>query len=140
MPGLGTTVLIPPDDIDFLTRRGARSQRGWSPFSRSAVLHRTMQTHRLLLEHCDPRKTRGLSEDMHLLAVGLLPEPWTLSRFEVQHLAKRFALSPDLAAEAGGAGIEVEDFLAAITALTFPEKLALVDQAIQAHVAELRRQ
>ncbi|HVT14721.1 MAG TPA: hypothetical protein VHQ90_00890 [Thermoanaerobaculia bacterium] len=137
MAGIGTTIQIAPDDVEFLARRGARPHRGGGHFSRSAVLQRALRTLRLLLEHSDPRTTRGLPEEMHAVALALIPLPCDLTGFELRRLADILAESPDFPAHTGRAGIDPQDFLAAIAALSFPEKVALVDQALQAHLQVL---
>jgi hypothetical protein len=131
MAGKGTTLQIAPADIGFLARRGARAHRGGGDFSRSAVLHRSLRTLRDVLAYSDPRKTRGLPEEMHRLAVRLLSGGWTLKAFEVEHLEAILGRSPELDAEAAAAGIEAGAFLAAIEAMSFAEKAFVVDQAVQ---------
>jgi hypothetical protein len=131
MPGYGSTVQIPPEVVRFLEKRGARSQRGHSEFSRSAVLHRSMIALRTFLADCDPQMTGKLSAEQARLAVRLLPSPWRLSAFEVEHLAALLEGQPDFAAAAAEEGVETAPFLAAVAALSRPERLALIDQAVQ---------
>src|ERR1700694_1945990 len=127
----GWTAQLGPDDLRFLERRGAVSHRGKGTFNRSAVLHRELQLLRALLRRYDPLASGALPEPMHDLAVRLLPEPWTLKPLEVDHMAELLATAPGFAAETAAAGVEPAAFLAAITSLSFAEKVALLDHALQ---------
>jgi hypothetical protein len=131
MAGKGTTVQITAADVRFLEKRGARSHRGGGPFSRSVVLHRTLQMLGDVLEHSDPRRTRALPEAMHGVVVRVLPEPWNLKAFEVEHLATILERAPGFGAAAAAAGVDSAALLATVAALSFPEKLALLDHALQ---------
>jgi hypothetical protein len=133
MAGKGTTIQIAPTDVGFLEKRGARSHRGGGEFSRSAVLHRSLQVLRNILDYSDPRKTRGFAPELHELAIQLLRSPWNLTSFEVEHLPTILERAPDFAAATAEAGVEAGSFLAEISSFTFPEKVALVDHAIQMH-------
>jgi hypothetical protein len=132
MAGKGTTVQIAASDVAFLARRGARSHRGGGTFSRSTVLHRSLVMLRDVLERCDPRQTRAMPEAMHQVIVRVLPEPWALKVFEVDQMPALVAQAPGFAAAAAAAGVEVEALLALVGALNFGERMALVDQALQA--------
>ncbi|HVT56899.1 MAG TPA: hypothetical protein VHR45_00740 [Thermoanaerobaculia bacterium] len=132
MAGRGTTVQLGPADVDFLAQRGGRSHRGPGDFSRSAILHRSLDHLRLLLAHHDPLKNGRLSPEQHELAIHVLPEPWKLRAFEIEHLEGVIERAPDFAAALAAKRMKPEKFLAAIGALTFGEKLALLDQAMQA--------
>jgi hypothetical protein len=131
MAGKGTNVQLGTADIVFLERRGARSHRGGSEFSRSSVLHRVIQGQRALLEAADPRPR--LAPAACEAAVALLPAGWTLKPLEIQHLEEVLEHAADFAQVVVKAGLEVRAFLDAVAALSFAEKFALVDLAIQAH-------
>ena len=131
MVGSGTTLQIAAPDVAFLARRGARSHRGGGTFSRSVVLHRALQMFRDCLEHSDPRRTRDMPEPMHRLLTELIPAPWDLKAFEIDHLALLLERAPGFAAAAQAAAIDPAALLATLAPLTFAEKLALVDHAIQ---------
>jgi hypothetical protein len=70
-------------------------------------------------------------EEHHALVVRLLPEPWTLRRFEIQKLEDVLADTPGFAAAVTAAGVDPAALLAAVAAATPAEKLTLVDHAIQ---------
>lgn len=117
---------------------------GPGTFSRSVVLGRVLESHRLYQEFTDPRLTRGMPEEIHALVLRLLPEPWALRRFEIQKLEEVLELTPGFAAAVSGAGVDPAVLLAAVAAATPAEKLTLVDHAIQhqapvAAAAELKR-
>jgi hypothetical protein len=127
----GWTAQLRPDDLRFLERRGAVSHRGKGTFNRSAVLHRELQLLRALLRRYDPLASAALPEPMHDLVVRLLPEPWSLKPLEVDHMAELLAAAPTFAADCAAADVDPAAFLAAITALSFVEKAALLDHALQ---------
>src|ERR1700681_4807972 len=125
----GWTAQLGPDDLRFLEGRGAVSHRGKGTFNRSAVLHRELQLLRALLRRYDPLASAALPEPMHQLAVRLLPESWSLKPLEVDHMAALLATAPGFAAETAAAGLDPGAFLKAIAALSFVEKVALLDHA-----------
>ncbi len=131
MAGKGITIQIAAPDVAFLSRRGARSHRGGGTFSRSVVLHRSLQALRDILAQSDPRKTRGMAEAMHHLIKQQLPNPWTLTSFEVDQMATLLARAPGFAAAAAAAGIEPEALCTFVAQLSFSEKMSLVDHALQ---------
>ena len=131
MAGSGVTLQINAAHAKYLERRGGRAHRGRGPFSRSAVLGRVLESHRLYQELTDPRKTRGMPEAVHALIVRLLPEPWLLRAFEIKNLEGILEAAPGLAEAAAAAGIDPGAVLAAVAGATPAEKLTLVDHAIQ---------
>lgn len=131
MAAKGTNIQLGTADIVFLERRGARSHRGGSEFSRSSVLHRLIEGMRALVEDADPRPR--LTPAVYQAVVTLLPAGWTLKPLEIHHLEEVLARAPELAEVAAQAGLEPPALLAAVAALSFAEKYALVDLAIQAH-------
>jgi hypothetical protein len=133
MAGKGTNVQLDPGDLAFLEGRGARSQRGGSVFSRASVLNRCIQGHRALLHHADPRPR--LPPPVFDAAVALLTAGWTLKPLEIEHLEVVLSRTAGLAEAAAKAGVEARALLDAVAALSFPEKFALVDLAIQVHAS-----
>jgi hypothetical protein len=128
----GWTAQIAAADLAFLEKRGAISQRGpGATFSRSAVLHRELQLLRELLRRYDPRKSAALPDAMYQLAARLLPAPWSLKPFEIDQMATLLETAPGFAAAAQEAAIDPAAFLAAIAALGFVEKVALLDHALE---------
>jgi hypothetical protein len=127
----GSTAQISPADLIFLERRGANSHRGKGTFNRSAVLHRELQLLRELLRRYDPVKSAAMPEPMHRLAVRLLPEPWTLKPFEIDQMAALLESAPGFAEAVAAAGVDPANFLATVAALSFVEKVALLDHALE---------
>jgi hypothetical protein len=127
----GHTAQITADDLLFLQARGAISDRSRGQFNRSAVLHRELQLLREILHRSDPRTSARLPHEMHQLAVRLLPEPWSLKPFEIDHMAALLQSTPGFAAAVEAAGVDPAAFLAAIAALDFAEKVALVGHALE---------
>jgi hypothetical protein len=112
-----------------------RRRRGRQPgdqFNRSAVLHRELQLMRALTNRHDPVRSGALPKAVHDLAVRLLPEPWSITKpVEIDHLADSIEHAPGFAAEVAAAGLEPAAFLAAIAALSFVEKVALLGHALE---------
>lgn len=127
----GGTTQLQASELRFLEKRGAISHRGGRTFTRSAVLHREMQFLRGLLVHYDPRRTSAMSEMMVDLVARLLPEPWLITPATVENIALRVQEAPDFAAKVKEAGIDPAELVAAVAALGFGEKVALLDQALQ---------
>jgi hypothetical protein len=136
MAGKGTTVQISPATVILITRRGARSSRGGGDFALSAVLNRAVAMLQSILEQSDPRRTRRLPEAFHALAVQLLVEPWALTPFEIERLPTFLEHTAAFTASLAAHDLDRQAFLEALAALTFAEKAALVDAAIQLHAPQ----
>jgi hypothetical protein len=134
-----TTVTLAAADISFLDELGAISHRGGGPFSRSVVLARVLKQYREILEVCDPRKSGQLPEPVYQLVRRALPEPWTLKRFEIEHLHTYLAGTSAFATAAQGAGFDLAEVTAAIAKLDYAEKVALVADAIRAQAPAAAR-
>ena len=95
MPGEATSIRMIAAHRRFLEKRGARSHRGGSAFSRSAVVERALEELALYLKWTDPRKTRGFPEAMHAVLVRRLPEPWKRTPHEIETLEGYLRRSPE---------------------------------------------
>jgi hypothetical protein len=131
MTGIGITLQLNAAHSRYLEARGGHSHRGKATFSRSIVLARMLETLTLYQEFTDPRETRGMPDDIHDLVIRLLPEPWSLRRYEIKHLEGVLESTPGFAAAARAAGLDPAAVLAAVAATTPAEKLTLADHAIQ---------
>jgi hypothetical protein len=129
----GSTARLNQEEEAFLGARGGLSLRGAHTFSRSAVLNRHLQLMAAVLQRCDPRSTGAMSEEMVELVTRLLPKPWTIDPVAVEHLALRVQEAPDFAARVSAAGVDPAALIAAVGALGYCEKAALLDLALQAH-------
>jgi hypothetical protein len=128
----GTNVQLGSSELGFIERRGARSHRGGSAFSRSAVLSRALIMLNALLEDADPKPR--LPPAVKEVAIGALTTPWTLKPLEVRHLEDVLAAAgAELDRLLQGASLERGVVLETVAGLSFAEKCALVDLAIQAH-------
>jgi hypothetical protein len=134
MAGSGITLQITAAHAKYLERRGGHSHRGNGTFSRSIVLGRSLDALRLYQEFTDPRQTRGMPEEFHALLVRLIPESWTLRRFEIQKLEEVLETTSGFSQAVTAAGMDPAALLAAVAATTPAEKLTLVDHAIQHQV------
>jgi hypothetical protein len=132
MRGKATSIQMTAAHRRFLEKRGARSHRGGSVFSRSAVVERALDGLGLYLKWTDPRKTRGFPEAMHTALVRRLPEPWTLKPYEIETLEGFLRRSAEFLEVTAADGVDPEALLEAIGAMTVPEKVTLVDQAVLA--------
>src|ERR1700687_3655167 len=131
MAGSTISLQISAAHAQYLEQRGGRSHRGRGTFSRSVVLGRVLESHRLYQEFTDPRLTRGMLEEIHALVIRLLPEPWALRRFEIRKLEQVLEDAPGFAAAVAARGVEPAVPLAAVAGAPPAEKLTLVDHAIQ---------
>jgi hypothetical protein len=86
MRGRATSIQMTATHRKFLEERGARSPRGGSAFSRSAVVGRALEELALYLKWTDPWKTRKFPEAMHAVVVRHLPKPWSLNPYEIETL------------------------------------------------------
>jgi hypothetical protein len=129
MADKGTNVQLGRVDLAYLERRGARSHRGGSDFSRSSVLSRELRLLADILEDADPR----LPTKMYDVAVELLREGWRLKPIEVRHLDEVLAAAEGFSEVVAGAGLNGQDFLAKIAELPLVAKYSLLDRAIQMH-------
>src|ERR1700687_546949 len=132
MPGEATSIRMIAAHRRFLEKRGARSHRGGSAFSRSAVVERALEALALYLKWTDPRKTRGFPEAMHAVLVRCLPEPWKRTPHEIETLEGFLRRSSEFLEAVAADGVDPEELLASIGAMTVPEKVSLVDQAVLA--------
>ena len=119
----------------LLADRGAQAHPGNPHFSRPAVLGRMLDSLYLHLELNDPRRTKGMPEEVHALIVKKLPEPWALRRFEIQHLDAILADAPGFAPALAAAGLDGAAVLAAVAAASPAEKLTLVHHALRHQVS-----
>jgi hypothetical protein len=132
MRGRTTSIQLTAAHRRFLEKRGARSHRGGSVFSRSAVIERALEQLGLYLKWTDPRTTRGFPEAMHRVLVRRLPVPWTLKPYEIETLEGCLRRSAEFLEAITADGVDPEAVLEAIGAMTVPEKMSLVDQAVLA--------
>jgi hypothetical protein len=118
---------------DFLALRGARSHRGGGEFSRSVVVDRLFTMLKALLENADPRQS--LPQAVYEVAITLLPQGWLLKPLEVRYLDEVLAAAEGFEQSLESAGMDRRVLLEAVAGLSFAEKYALVDLAVQAHAA-----
>lgn len=86
----------------------------------------------ILLEHADPLRNRRIAPAQHELVTRHLSEPWPMTPFEIEHLETYLERGSRFAEAARAAGIDSGELQATLAGLNFYEKMALVDQAIQA--------
>jgi hypothetical protein len=127
----GTTVQLDVPGTEFLARRGARPHRGGGPFGQSMVLRRCLRTLASILDDANPYASERLPAALRPVIAASLPDPWDLSPYEVECLGHRLAQVPGFTDALAAAGLDPAATVAAVTALTLPEKWAAVDLAVQ---------
>jgi hypothetical protein len=127
----GSTVQLDLPGTEFLARRGARPHRGGGPFAQSMVLRRCLRTLGSILERADPYASGRLPAALRPVIAASLPDAWDLSPYEVERLGHRLARVPGFTDALVAAGLDPDATVAAMTALSFPEKWATVDLAVQ---------
>jgi hypothetical protein len=126
-----TNVQLGTEGLKLIERRGARAHRGGSAFSRSSALLRQLRLLEALLEDADPRPR--LARRVYETAIAALRRGWNLKPLEIRHLDEVLARAQGLEEALAAARLERREFLDSIKALSFAEKCALVDLAVQAH-------
>ena len=122
-------ITIPPDVIDRLKTRGARSDKTHGPYNYTQQLTRTLELYESVVVKSDPRETRELPEDQYDLVLELLQDPQRLESFHIHHLGDYLSELPPYAERARALGLDPDPFAKALNAYTFAEKLHLVDAA-----------
>jgi hypothetical protein len=122
-------ITLTPAVLDRLRSRGAQSDRHHGPYNYTRQLTRTLELYGAALVRSDPRETRGLPAAHYDLVLDLLEEPERLETFHIHRLGDYLLDLPGFAARAHGAGAAAGDLAAALNAMTFAEKLHLVDAA-----------
>ena len=124
-------VKVPVNDrmLDFLTRLGARSDKGGSRWSRANVVREQFDLFLMSLDESDPRNTRDFPQHYYDLAVALLTEPWTINGTTIKILDAYLPTLPHFKTLLAETHVQREAFLAAIAELSFSERLHLVEAA-----------
>jgi len=126
-----TSINFASHHFEFLAKRGARSDRAHGMFSRSNVLRRKVDLFSAVLDRSNPLRTRDFPEPYVRLLGQLVPEPWTLSPDEIELFDRYIANRTELADLAKSAKIDSKDLVQRLAQLSFPERVALVDQIEQ---------
>jgi hypothetical protein len=69
---------------------------------------------------------------MHEVLVRRLPEPWSLKPYEIETLEGFLSRSAGFVEAVAADGVDPKALLEAIGAMSVPEKVSLVDQAVLA--------
>jgi hypothetical protein len=129
-------IRVPADKklLQFLSSRGARADKGRSPWNRSHILRMQLDLWLASLDESDPRATRNFPQAYYDLTIKLLTEPWELNARMIKRLSAYVQTLLDLDDLLTEAGIDRGAYLAALEDLSFAERLHLVEAA-QAHHA-----
>jgi hypothetical protein len=122
-----------PDMVDFLNRRGARPDRGRSPFSLTNVMRQQFELFMASIDESDPRLSRGFPQEYYDLTIELVTQPWTLNADAIRLLDHYLGRQPHLNYLLEQIGADRKAYLAAIAKLNFSERLHLVEQAHVRH-------
>lgn len=128
-PAKRLIITLPPEVIDRLRSRGARSDKNHGPYNLTRQLTRALGLFDAVVLKSDPRETGDLGASAYDLIVDLLRDPHRLETFHVHCLGEYLLELPDFASRARGSGLEPEEFAKTVGRLTFAEKLHLVDAA-----------
>ncbi|MDP9121781.1 MAG: hypothetical protein M3O15_10520 [Acidobacteriota bacterium] len=128
MAGRYTTVHAERAVVAFLEKRGARSSRGGGNFNRSRMLKQAILMLESVFQKSDPRAK--MSEELLKAAFQVLDAPWDMRTFDLEHLEVFVRTRPEF----GSLRPKVrEDLVRAVGTLTFAERAALLDLALQHH-------
>ena len=122
-----TNFMLGDEQLDFLERRGARSDKGHGPFNRSRILRRKVDLLSEMLEQANPVKSGALPETCYRILRGVLDSPWDLKPLEITHLDRYLSMQPGLEPACAAAGIDPEELYANLRTLSFPERVSLID-------------
>jgi hypothetical protein len=122
-------ITLPPEVIDRLKTRGARSDKTHGPYNYTQQLTRTLELYESVVVKSDPRDTRSLPEDQYDLILDLLHDPQKLESFHIHRLGDYLLEVPVFAERARDMGLDPEELAKTLNAFTFAEKLHLVDAA-----------
>jgi hypothetical protein len=122
-------ITLPPQVIDRLRSRGARSDKTHGPYNYTQQLTRTLELYESIVVKSDPRDTRSLPEKHYDLILGLIRDPQKLESFHIHRLGDYLLEVPLFAERARAIGLDPEELARTLNAYTFAEKLHLVDAA-----------
>ena len=122
-------ITLPPEVIDRLQSRGARSDKTHGPYNYTQQLTRTLELYESVVVKSDPRDTRSLPEAHYDLVLDLIRDPQKLESFHIHRLGDYLLEVPAFAERARAQGIEAQQLAATLNAYSFAEKLHLVDAA-----------
>jgi len=128
-PSRNLIVSLPPNVLDRLRARGARSDQTHGPYNYTRQLTRSLNLYDSVVVRSDPRETRGLSEQHYGLILDVLRDPQRLETFHIQRLGDYLLEIPEFPQRARDLGLAPAELAATVNDLTFAEKLHLVDSA-----------
>jgi hypothetical protein len=126
-------ITLPPDVIDRLKARGARSDKTHGPYNLTQQLTRTLGLYESVVVRSDPRETQGLPEEHYELILDFLRDPQRLETFHITRLGDYLVEVPGFAQRVRDLGLDPAALAKTVNALTFAEKLHLVDSAQVRH-------
>jgi hypothetical protein len=120
---------LSPETLTFLSARGGRPDRGRGPLNQSNVLRRHLDFYADCLENSDPRQTSAFPEPYYGLTLELLDNPWSIRAQDIETLdvyLVRLRTFPDVARRRG---VDTSDYARAVAALSYTERLFVVNAA-----------
>ncbi len=127
-------VSLSPSVLTRLRSRGAHSDRARGPLNYTRQLTRTLNLYESAILRSDPRETQDLPEAHYDLVLDLLDEPEALTADAIQGLGGHLLNLSTFPARARALGADPQRLAQTINALTYAEKLHLVNAA-QVHHA-----
>jgi len=122
-------ITLPPDVLDRLRTRGARSDKTHGPYNYTKQLTRTLGLYESIVVRSDPRETQDLPQEHYDLIIDELREPQRLETFHIHRLGGYLLEVPDFPQRARDLGLDPAALAKTVNDLTFAEKLHLVDSA-----------
>ncbi len=122
-------ITLPPDVLDRLKARGARSDKTHGPYNYTQQLTRTLGLYDSVVVRSDPRDTRAFPEEHYELILDLLRDPSRLEAFHIHRLGDYLLDVPRFAQRARDLGLDPAALAQTVNGLSFAEKLHLVDAA-----------
>ncbi|MBV8201895.1 MAG: hypothetical protein JOZ15_14850 [Acidobacteria bacterium] len=126
-------ITLPPEVIDRLRSRGARSDKTHGPYNYTQQLTRTLELYESVVVKSDPRDTRALPQEHYDLILDLVRDPQKLETFHIHRLGDFLLEVPAFAERVRGIGLDPGQLAATLNAYSFAEKLHLVDAAALRH-------
>ena len=123
------TVHLDDASLAQLEARGARSERGGGERGTSAILRRRLAILESVIINCDPRFTQKFPEAYYDFVVSRITSPWSIPPDRIARLEAHLSHDADFDEAAEAAGIDPAELREALSKLSFPEKLTLVDAA-----------
>jgi hypothetical protein len=128
-----TSVNLPAENVRMLEERGGQPDRSRGPLNQSAMLARHLDFYAGSLESSDPRASSGFPEAFFELTIDLLADPWQIRASHIEVLDRYLVRQRRFAELAARHRVDPAAYEAAIRALSYSQRIYLVDAAERRH-------